>query len=77
MFVIVISEGEAFSVEAGALLEFLDMRAAGGERHVDRYGISVGEALTDISRMDKNTALALSERLRADLRRDRPGYMAA
>lgn len=68
MFLVIVEAGEAYSVAEESFLEFLDMKAAGGDRGLDRYGVSIGDSAGDVTGITANQALALAEKIRAEHR---------
>ena len=66
MFLVLIENGEAFSVHVDSLLEFLDMRAEGGTRLLADYGHGIGPALTDVTEFTMIEALLEAQKLRTE-----------
>lgn len=66
MFLVLIENGEAFSVHVNSLLDFLDMRAEGGTGNLADYGHSIGPALTDVTEFTQIEALLEAQKLRTE-----------
>lgn len=67
MILVLIENGEAFSVHVDDLLDFLDMRATGGTRLLADYGHGIGPALTDVTEFTQIEAVLEAHKLRNGL----------
>lgn len=71
MFFHVKNDDHTYSVSEDSLLDYLDLRAAGGARDFDRYGLDLGRIEHDVTAISPNQALALAEKIRANRRMGR------